>query len=352
MSDMRKVRELHEAWWRRENTVPLVENYYPLALPCGGLDIDVPVTEIAARKLRNAEVAHNSPAGQDSLVVAVVDFGTALYPAVAGAGIKSDGVTSWSIHTAEFAADVRIDRFDPLHPLYVEYQRRLEEVLAHWSWDAYLPAVCEYAGPFDILAGILGAENLALELYEAPEDVLAAAVAAEEFMCGVIEHEKALFASAGLTGGMATRFGTWQPGWSALYIEDFSALIGPDLYREFILQFDARMIRHFDSVLFHTHSAGFRNIPAMLELPDNAAFEFGNDPNGPDTNRRIATGRAILEAGRPLIFGSWNVPLAAAEIEAIVRQLPPQGLNLRFQCASAQEALELYHLIKSMGRAG
>lgn len=347
MADLRKQAERHEAWWRCENDVPLVKNWFPESLPFGGLDIDVPIGEIAERKLRNAEVQHDSIALQDSVITAQVNFATALYAGSAGAAYKFDEHTSWTIPTALRARDVQIRKFDPGQPLYAQYIERLEAVLEKWSWDTYLPTVGGYDGPADILAGFLGPEVLSIETYESPDDVKAAAEAATDFMCDVIAFEKGLLQSAGVAGeGMATLFNTYQPGWASVFVEDFTALIGPDHYREFFLDHDRRICEQFDSVLFHTHSAGYKNIPEMLKLPGHVAFEFGNDPNGPDVEQRIAAVREILADGRPATFGSWNIPLPEEDISRIAGSLSPQGLDLRFQCGSAEEARDLYQRIK------
>jgi hypothetical protein len=347
MADLRNQAKLHLAWWRRENARPVVQNWFPLPLPAGGLDIDVPPSEIADRKLRNAEAQHASPALQDSLVTAGVNFATALYPAAAGCRFRFDRHTSWTLPCARRARDVRIPPFDPAQPLYAAYIERLQAVLARWAWDTYLPVAAGHAGPGDMLAAFLGPETLAVELYEAPDDVHAAARAATDFICEAVEFEKRLFRSAGVSGGTATSFNTFQPGYAGLFVEDFTALVGPDHYREFFLEHDRRIVRHFDSVLFHTHSAGFRNIAPMLQLPPSVAFEFGNDPKGPDLPQRIRTVQSLLADGRPTVFGSWNIPLPRSDVDLAADALPAPGLNLRFQCASAPEALELYHHIKN-----
>ena len=347
MADLRAQAALHEAWWRRENTVPLVKNWYPEKLPFGGLDIDVPVSEIAERVLRNAEVQHESPALQDGLITAGINFATALFPAAAGAQYTFDRHTSWTIPTAQRARDITIAKFDPNQPLFSKYIERLEAVLAHWSWDTYLPVLPGHDGPSDILAGFLGPELLAIELYQSPDDVKAAAEAATDFMCATIEYERKLFESAGVTGSMATLFNTYQPGWATVFVEDFTALIGPEHYREFFLECDRRIVTQFDSVLFHTHSAGYKNIAEMLKLPESVAIEFGNDPKGPGTTERIPVVQSILADNRPAICGSWNIPLPEEQMEMIVANLPPQGLDLRFQCTSAAEAMERYTWVKA-----
>ncbi|TVR50445.1 MAG: hypothetical protein EA425_09975 [Puniceicoccaceae bacterium] len=342
MVDLRRQAARHTTWWERRNDTPLVINWFPEPVPFGGLDVDVPVAEIRSRKLRNAEAQHRSRALQDGLVFARINFATALYPAAAGADFLFDRHTSWTLPKAERAREVCIESFDPGRGLYGAYRERLEALLEGWSWDAYLPATSGYDGPGDILAGFLGPEVLALELIDSPGDVHAAVEAATDFMCEVIRFEKNLFRSAGVTDGTATPFNTYQPGWAGLLVEDFTTLINPDHYAEFFLAADRRLCAEMDSVLFHTHSAGYRHIPAMLELPPWVAFEIGNDPNGPNTLQRIEVVKSIQQDDRPVVCGSWNVPLPEDEIEAIRGGLSAPGLNLRFQCTSAEEAASLY----------
>jgi hypothetical protein len=352
MADLKKQTEKHLDWWRRENVEPLVINWYPQDLPFDGLDVNVPVDAIHERALRNAEFLHEDPALQDGLICSWVNFATALYPAAAGADYHFDPHTSWTIPKYQRAADVRIPSFDPGRGLYAEYRKRVESMLEGWSWDTYLPTTSGYDGPGDILAGFLGPEVLAMEIIESPEDVRAVARDAAEFMCEVIAFEKELFQSAGMHSGMATLFNTFHPGWAGVFVEDFSALIGPNHYRDIFLEFDRLVVNQMDAVLFHTHSAGYRNIPVMLELPEHVAFEFGNDPNGPDTAKRIDVVSQILQNKRPVVFGSWSIPLPVEEMEPICTALPASGLNLRFQCGSREEAIQLYDAIKSGEKLG
>ena len=129
---------LHQQWWKRENTERLALIYTPLPHPYGGLDIDVPVGEIAKRKQANATVEYQAP--KDVLVTACVDYATALIPAMLGAGFQNDRSTTWAIPAVHSILDVHIPPFDPAQPLFHGYLDRVKAVLAGWSWDTYLPA--------------------------------------------------------------------------------------------------------------------------------------------------------------------------------------------------------------------
>jgi hypothetical protein len=352
MADMRPIVKLHEQWWQRENTEVLVAHYSPspVRIPCGGLDIEVPPSEMADRKERNALAQHASM--QDMLVTALPDFSTAFRPAVLGAGFESDGHTSWSIPVAESAAELEVEPFDPNHPLYQEYLARLQPLLDNWSWETYLPTCAGVLGPLDVLSALLGPSNLALELYLHPEDVKRCAMDAARATVEMMEYELALLRDAGFTDGMACRFSVWLPEDGALFTEDFSALVGEEHYREFFIDPDAATLRALPASLYHVHSAADKCMPAMLDTPGVTAFEFGNDPHGPDTDTRIAVAQSIQEAGCPLQMGSWNVPLPREEMERIVRALDPRGLIIRFQAQTWEESCRLYDWVKELAAQG
>ena len=68
--------QLHQQWWRRENSQRLALIYTPAHYPWGGLDVDVPPDDIPMRKRENAAVEKTLP--NDVLVTGYVDFATAL----------------------------------------------------------------------------------------------------------------------------------------------------------------------------------------------------------------------------------------------------------------------------------
>lgn len=342
--DLRQRAHLHEQWVQRTNQELLVNVYDRRSLPYGGLDIEVSPEHIFERKLRNAEVQAACPT--DCMITARVNFAPAFTPAVAGAGFSYDQHTSWSVHEVDDIADVSINRFDPAHPLFAAYQERLEPLLDGWSWDTFLPASNDYTGPFDILSGFIGPENLALALYEEPEQVKDKAVEAACFLKDMMAYECRLFQEAGFSKGMCNAFSMWMPGSNILFTEDFFALIGEEHYREFLMEVDEMVLRELDSSLFHTHSAGFACLPAVCELPHIAAIEFGNDPNGPGLDQRLQTARMIQQHDIPLSFGSWEIEQAWSDIERSIHELDTSGLLLGVQAAGPGTADELYWMVK------
>ena len=353
--DQKKTIQLHQQWWKRENQEILVANYFPIRFPDlgkKGLDIDIPVKDIGWRKKASAQARHEAADryGSDVLIVEQINFSTGMVPAIAGAGFEYDQGTSWSHPIAERISDVHINRFTPHHPLWVEYERRLEELLKHWSWDSYLPGMAPYLGPMDILAGFLGPTNLCLALMDEPTEVHKRAMDAAEFLIEMMDHETSLHRSAGMTEGLTDVFAIWLAGAGLRATEDFATLIGPEQFHEFCIEPLSRVYRSRTSVFQHYHSLGLKNLPELLKVENLGGVQIGNDPNGPDIDQLIAGGRLVQQAGKCLQIGSYNVDLTPAVMERITTSLDARGLLLRFNVRSECEARDLHQMVKAWSR--
>jgi hypothetical protein len=331
---------LHRLWWARANEVPLALIYTPARYPYGGLDVDVPPERIHERKRANAAVAYAIP--RDTLVNGYVDFATALIPAMLGAGFEWNEHTSWAIPAVDSILDVRITSFDPGQPLFRAYIERVEAMLAGWTWDSYLPANYAYLGPLDVLAGLLGPQQLALELYEHPDYVKELAIEAAHFLSEMVRHELELFRKAGITGGTPCAFGYWLPGDGYLFSEDFCALVSRKHYAEFFLEADMLFAQAVDSAVLHVHSQGAQCIPAILENPHLRGMEIANDINNRDIRVVIEAAKQVQARGLPLQVSSWEHPLEDDEVDLILSELDPRGLIVALQARSVEEAAALY----------
>ena len=342
---------LQQQWWDRANTERLALIYTPLPHPYGGLDVDVPVQDIAERKRANAEVEYNVP--KDVLVTGYVDFATALIPAMLGTGFQYTHQTSWAMPTLASIHDVRVPPFDPQHPLFQAYIQRVQAMLAGWSWESYLPANYAYLGPLDVLAGLLGPETLAIELYEHPKLVKKLALELAEYVAQMARYELDFFRQAAiqtkeddLRQGTACAFNYWMPGEGLMFSEDFCALTSRRHYAEFFLEADIVFTRAVDSTLLHVHSAGFQCLPSILENPHVHALELANDINNTDVSKLIAAARLVQEHGLPVQVSSWEHPLTGQEIERILNELDPRGLVVALQASSVEEAERMYDWVK------
>jgi hypothetical protein len=351
LSNLDRIR-LHRQWWNRANDVPLALIYTPLPPappipglpPRIGLDIDVPPGELVLRKRADAEMQHLAP--KETLITGYVNFATALIPAMLGAGFEYNEHTSWAIPAVDSIVDVRITRFDPSQPLFRAYIERVEAMLAGWSWDTYLPANYGYLGPLDLLAGLLGPQQLSLDLYDHPDHVKDKAVEAAHFLVEMMRYELAFFRKAGIGGGTPCAFNYWLPGDGFLFSEDFCALTSRKHYTEFFLEPDIIFCQAVDSAFLHVHSAGAQCMPAILENPYVRGIELANDAGNRDIRAVIGAAKLVQTKGLPLQISSWEHPLEPWEMDLILNELDPRGLIVALQARSLEEARKLYTLVK------
>jgi hypothetical protein len=334
----REVVELQMQWWARKNARPLVGTFAPAPCPYGGMDFGISPGDLVERKLANM-IAYDVVPG-DNIRTARVEFGTAFLPALAGADFEYDGHTSWSIPSAECAAELKIAQFDRNHPLWRDFARAFEAILKHWSWDTYLPSTSVLVGPMDLLSAMLGPENLAMELYADPDSVKLRAMEAAELFLSVYRAQRDMIRDAGLKDGMADWMMTWLPGEGVCYSEDFAALCGEQHFREFFQKPNRYVMSQVGTAYLHLHSAAAPCLPALLEIKECDAIELSNDPNGP----------ALENACVPLQVSNWEHPLKREEIEYMLSNLRPEGMKITLQAKTVTEAEELYEMARNFGQ--
>jgi len=336
--------ELHKNWLARTNKAPLVEIYAPVEYPFGGFDVEVAPAEIAERKLRNAEAGRAIPT--DKLPAAFVDFGPPFLPALGGAGFEHDGVNCWSVPCAETAKDLRVKPFDPAHPLWVRYVALFEKLLDNWSWDSYLPGIFPMLGPMDVLSCMLGQEALSMELCLHGEDVRRVAADAARLFMDVFKEQIRMLRQAGFAEGSVDWMRIWMPGDSACYSEDYSALVGPQHFRDFFYEPNSTIMTSLDTAFLHVHSAAHKCLPEIIALRGINAIELSNDPNGPGMDELIELGKSVQDAQLALQMSNWEHPLEVSEIDKLLTSLEPEGLVVSLQASSLEEARDLYALAK------
>lgn len=352
--NIEEKKALHMQWWAKTNERPLVHIFPPSPQinksgekkKSGVFDVDLSPGELVDRKCK--AICGKTYAYSDNLPVANVNFGPAFLPALAGAPFEHDGNTVWSHPCAENAEDLRIGPLDPKYPVWQNYIAKFKRLLADWQEHEYLPGPANIVGPMDCVAAMLGPENLSMELMLHPEAVKRAAMDAAELFMGVLTIETKMLREAGLQGGVADWMSTWLPGVGRCYSEDYSALCGEDLFREFFLEPNAWIAERIDTPYLHIHSGAYLCMPAILEIPGLKAVELSNDPNGPDLDRYLDTARMIQEAGLSLQVSNWERPLERSAIEKILDTLDPRGLKLTLQATENNELQALYDLVTTV----
>ena len=147
------------------------------------------------------------------------------------------------------------------------------------------------------------------------------------------------------SGGSAfTAFHVWGPGRTVRFQCDFSAMISPDQFGEFLIPYLKEQIEGLDRVIFHLDGPNcIRHVDQLLKLKRLHAIQWeqGAGVETPENERWHPLYEKILKSGKGL-----HVRLPARAVEGFIRRFGARGVYILTSVKSAREARELMALAK------
>ena len=133
--------------------------------------------------------------------------------------------------------------------------------------------------PLD-LANALRGNELFLDFYEAPAEVHRLLEFCTRACRLYLAHQ--VGALPDFHGGTMSGCYVWLPGRAAGHLsEDATVLCSPAHYREFGRRYTAEVVRDYDHVFMHLHTAGVRTFADILSIEGIRSVELANDPGQP-----------------------------------------------------------------------
>ncbi len=203
----------------------------------------------------------------------------------------------------------------PDDPQWLEHYRLIQDCqrLAVGDWLVTIPDLVEN---LDTLASLRGTEELLFDLIDQPEEIERRLRELDDVY--FYYYDRFFDIVHDTAGGSAfTAFRIWGPGRCAKLQCDFSAMIGPDLFRRFVQPSLARQSARLDQVIYHLDGPdAIKHLPALLEIEGIDAIQWTpGDPNPDGTDERwYPLYEAVLAAGKRL----W-IPVADGGIEDWIR---------------------------------
>lgn len=204
-------------------------------------------------------------------------------------------------------------------------------------WFTSFPTV---VFPSDLLAGLRGNERLCLDMVDRPEWVTRAL----DYFTGICFRaygELAELLEARQRGSTAW-LPLWSPGISMTLQCDFSCMIGPEMFRRFIIPEQQTLARWLDNCIYHLDGPGaVHHLDALLEVPEIKGIQWVPGAGAPPPLEWLPMLRRIQNAGKLL-----HISIAAEDVPRALEQLRPEGLFLATSCASVEEADALVALAR------
>jgi 5-methyltetrahydrofolate--homocysteine methyltransferase len=227
-------------------------------------------------------------------------------------------------------------KFNPDNEMW-KAVRDTTDYLSKNAKDKYFVGMTDIGGSLDILATLRGTEDLLYDLYDFPDEVKNLTNTMDEiwFSC----FDKLHSSINRYMDGSASYMELWHPGrWYPLQC-DFSAMISPLQFEEFVKPTLIKQTEFLDNTIYHLD--GMQALPHLDHLLDierltGIQWEPGVGNTWASDEMWFPMYKKIQAKGKNLII--YAEP---KEIEKLLENISPKGVYINTYCETEDEAKEL-----------
>ncbi len=349
-----QVRGHYAQWWNHQGPVLRISGLPRLEHPRDKTPMPpLPSTPLArhtdpdwlALSQRAEFTGERFPA--DNLPLAVVELGCTQLAAVFGAEPSFDDKTVW--YTAlecspEEIPPLILTKKEKWWNVYRGSMLKAVEV----SGGDFLVGMPAFGSNLDVLAELRGTQNLLYDLLDREEWVKEKL---EELNQAFFAAYDDYYERIKLSDGSSAHgfFHLWGPGKTAQVQCDFSAMISPDMFADFVVPPLRRQCAWLDHSLFHLDGTScLSHVDHLLAIPELDAIQWtpGIQEAGPGDAKWDELYGRILGAGKSVQILNVNV----AQAHRIFDKFGSAGLYVLVKVKSETEAEEIESHVESLRR--
>ncbi len=210
-----------------------------------------------------------------------VDFGPGSVAGYLGANIVFAEDTVWFEEcTADFT-QLKPFTFSADNPWWQEHLALVKKCRELVGDDFYI-GIPDLMENVDVLASLRGAQDLIYDMIDEPEEIKARISQIDDLYFSYYDPFFQLTKDR-QGGSCYTVFQVWGPGRMAKLQCDFSALMSPNQFREFIQPSLRKQAQRLDQVLYHLDGPdAIKHLDAVLEIDEIDALQWTSGDYGPD----------------------------------------------------------------------
>lgn len=259
-----RLRDTYRRWWDGSLGRPIVpivtveRELTKAELPCRPLYFgnawDLSVTPKQLVEARDAELSVMRWHGEAFPMFMTTAFGPGVLAAFLGCTPMGREDTVWFKPPRE---DIPIEElhfeFDKENRYFKRVAAVYEEAMEKWR-GAVVPCMTDLGGIMDVLSHFRGNENLLMDLYDSPDEVLRCVKELQDMWFRYFDTLNDII--AGETMGYSHWHGVYgeEPGY--IIQSDFSYMIGPDMFREFVGPELASSAGRLKNAVYHLDGIG------------------------------------------------------------------------------------------------
>jgi 5-methyltetrahydrofolate--homocysteine methyltransferase len=216
--------------------------------------------------------------------------------------------------------------------------RRLLAQAAKFARDKFLVGVTDLNAVLNVLGSLRGTQTLLTDLVDYPAEVRAVSARITRMWLSCYDQQLAIVQPA--SEGAISWMGIWSPGRGSDVQCDFSAMLSPRMFEEFVLPDLQEQCRRLDHAIYHWDGPGqIPHLDLLLQIPELDGIQWvpGAGNPGPESPKWFPLYRRIQEKRKLLVLQG----LPGHDVERLLRELSPKGLLLSTACDSEEQAQDL-----------
>jgi hypothetical protein len=206
------------------------------------------------------------------------------------------------------------------------------------SKNKYFAGNSDLGGNLDILASLRGTEELLIDLFDCPENVKKILKKINQLWLRYFNELNDLLSAK--TEGTSNWMSLWcEKVWYPLQC-DFSAMISPKLFEEFVAPYLAEQCQWLDNSIYHWDGPGeIPHLDILLDIPDLHGIQWTSGAGNPGvgSEKWFPLYKRIQAKNKLLVLHDMDLN----DIENVYKNLSPKGLLISARCKSKEEADEL-----------
>ena len=211
----------------------------------------------------------------------------------------------------------------------------------------YITGLTDLNSVFDILCHLRGTQRVLYDLIDSPDLVKQACELINNIWLACYDRLTGL--SMRYQEGSAFWMSIWCPGRGSDVQCDFSAMISPEMFEEFVLGHLTQEIRNTDQSIFHLDGPGqIPHLDILLEIPELNGIQWVPGAGNPQTGSSewFPMYRRIQEKGKLLVLQNMD----KEDVEGVLTNLSSRGLLIETKCDSESEARDLLEKVAKWTR--